>query len=902
MYKRISQSVLIAALVGFIINPVFGFAATDNSNETLSQRLDSAELMLTEMRDVLSVGAVLGDRNENNSKKEVRAILDTVDKVDLRLELLSLKLQLQKLIGSFTSQPVDLTSLEPGAQRLQQMGSKIDNSVQDLSVKSPGEAVAASNLAESGSELVQNITNHQPGDSTSGIAENLETIRSSVTLLQDELADQLDDTTPVEPNNEIEVREGETNPDGSTLVVEPDSTSDTYGVVSFQIEPEDQLDIESIPIEFHNDSSREFSEIVSEAFLEVDGEELQTFEVSDEVERSQELADGYAHRLNFNTQNDLQIRAGDNRELTLFVKLEQASNYQKGTRILPLMTDELAADITVSDNGDNRSIQSVNNFDNIGSIHSLRKNGVHADPDNVSSKADFTEEGTRSHGTFKVEYEVTAFAEDQLWATHDYTLVDDDGNRYDPAEFDDKPNQSVSCQTESQAERWKGGSYIIREGETEEFTLTCEVTVSEDGFYRLRMDEIKYDEFEDNTPVDTLQLTPKKAWQTDLINIKAADDTNGSSADPKALFQQDAVDSDQKVQVKYNPGVKEKDTPNWAYYYTVEFRCDNDVINPRAKVWGSFDCNEETRHETNGGVSDRTLPTYFKSSSDQKETVDLIVKVYDNSTDKQLGKATDSIFVEPEEEEFDGLDLSLSPNRDGDQVGVSGEWNEHPEATGYRKIVHRQDIYGEATVSSMIKNDPTKLSTGLYTNKAEDEGYCYYFEVTVEPLKDGELIDGAEDTEELCVVANEENKPGKHPDEFKFGDYTQDGEISNIDIGLTESYAEGRIFGVTETTKYAVDVNKSGEVTAADSHLIEAYVEGRLDKLPVENARFGDVNRDGEVSQSDLTMIDEYLSGSQDLDGVQKVLADVLGDESVNEDDRNLIKKYIDGEIDSLNI
>jgi hypothetical protein len=53
----------------------------------------------------------------------------------------------------------------------------------------------------------------------------------------------------------------------------------------------------------------------------------------------------------------------------------------------------------------------------------------------------------------------------------------------------------------------------------------------------------------------------------------------------------------------------------------------------------------------------------------------------------------------------------------------------------------------------------------LFASRAEDEGYCYYFEVTVYPLKDGERIDGAADTADKCVMAKVANEPGRHPDE-----------------------------------------------------------------------------------------------------------------------------------------
>lgn len=141
---------------------------------------------------------------------------------------------------------------------------------------------------------------------------------------------------------------------------------------------------------------------------------------------------------------------------------------------------------------------------------------------------------------------------------------------------------------------------------------------------------------------------------------------------------------------------------------------------------------------------------------------DISFRVVDDQPDEQSGDDSDDLAASDQP-----IDLELEPRRTERGVGVRGEWEPHPDATGYEKEVFRQDIHGQATNITQIKGDPTKLGSGLFSNLAEDDGYCYYFQVTVYPLLNGERIDGAFDTADLCVMQNPENEPGTHPSEYE---------------------------------------------------------------------------------------------------------------------------------------
>ena len=155
------------------------------------------------------------------------------------------------------------------------------------------------------------------------------------------------------------------------------------------------------------------------------------------------------------------------------------------------------------------------------------------------------------------------------------------------------------------------------------------------------------------------------------------------------------------------------------------------------------------------------VPTGIEAENISFQAVDAADMTKDDW--EEADKETDEDVADNEAASYD-IDLEIRPRRSGNEVGVRANWQPHPEATGYQKKIFRQDIYGSATNVRRVRGG-TRLASGMFASRAEDEGYCYYFEVTVYPLKNGERIDGAADTADECVMAKVANEPGRHPDE-----------------------------------------------------------------------------------------------------------------------------------------
>lgn len=113
------------------------------------------------------------------------------------------------------------------------------------------------------------------------------------------------------------------------------------------------------------------------------------------------------------------------------------------------------------------------------------------------------------------------------------------------------------------------------------------------------------------------------------------------------------------------------------------------------------------------------------------------------------------------------------------------------------------------------------------------------------------------------------------------------------------------IQGATDN-KYAIQVE--------DIHCyLKAVVEGKYEGVYYQQLKstpsteiivinYGDVNLDGQVNSKDVVLIKRYLGGSVELTVQQLILADVNGDNCVDENDCELIQEYASAIIDKFPI
>jgi hypothetical protein len=129
-------------------------------------------------------------------------------------------------------------------------------------------------------------------------------------------------------------------------------------------------------------------------------------------------------------------------------------------------------------------------------------------------------------GEYTIRFDVTAFGEDiyiPMGATLSTSSVDtNDGIAYAIENSDGEqlgsPTTNAAVSTTADT---SGDFYVVREGQTESFTLTVSFTPGSDGFYRAQLHGVNFNAGSAND-ADTQQLaTPQNDYQTDFVNLDA---------------------------------------------------------------------------------------------------------------------------------------------------------------------------------------------------------------------------------------------------------------------------------------------------------------------------------------------------------------------------------------------
>lgn len=74
------------------------------------------------------------------------------------------------------------------------------------------------------------------------------------------------------------------------------------------------------------------------------------------------------------------------------------------------------------------------------------------------------------------------------------------------------------------------------------------------------------------------------------------------------------------------------------------------------------------------------------------------------------------------------------------------------------------------------------------------------------------------------------------------------------------------------------------------------------ESVPADEVICGDINGDGVIDSFDLILVKRYLNGTMEFTSTQLAAADMLKNGSVTDIDAEILKMYILGEIDSLNV
>jgi hypothetical protein len=313
--------------------------------------------------------------------------------------------------------------------------------------------------------------------------------------------------------DELVVRSSSEDPDATTLELDDSDRSDWITIFAYRLDTDDStndITVNELPVAITMSSSSA-STYVNDMQLVIDGETYDDYATGTASERQV---------YTFDTDGDLVIEAGE--EVTVEVQVE-FNALELGSEGVTIYATSSASGYDAEGADDLESSQLEGSA--TGETHTLRTSGVtlsagdSTEEEEINSDTDTTDD----EGVFTLEFDVTAFDEDiyvnktagyssstsaGTSGVH-YVITDGSGTQTGTT----TPSGSLSSTADSE-----GSQYVVREGETETFTLTVVYNPGTSGFYGVQLFSFNFNDAASNP--DTYQRAlPAADYETDALNI-----------------------------------------------------------------------------------------------------------------------------------------------------------------------------------------------------------------------------------------------------------------------------------------------------------------------------------------------------------------------------------------------
>lgn len=286
--------------------------------------------------------------------------------------------------------------------------------------------------------------------------------------LMDDFIDSAGGSTnppPVPTNGTLQISESSNNPNSSTILVEENNTSDTYGIFTFNLENDtgNIVDLGYMQVVINTDDS-DPRDVIAETWLEINGRD---FEGSHDRQINDEVAI-------YDFGVDYRIGANDDVDISLLVEFEsQLGNYESGQEIYAeIMPENISVKVPVKGYAESET-------------HNLAIAGLTlVDWDSISWLSDH--DGANNDVVLAdIEVELSAFEEDVylLNDTNPFDLYFENKNGASKNLGDDKYRLVSTTASKD------GLYYVIKEGQTESFRLNGELKPNQNGSYRFVLGE-----------------------------------------------------------------------------------------------------------------------------------------------------------------------------------------------------------------------------------------------------------------------------------------------------------------------------------------------------------------------------------------------------------------------------
>jgi hypothetical protein len=331
-------------------------------------------------------------------------------------------------------------------------------------------------------------------------------------------------------DQELTVREGDDNPDATTVAVDEDNTSDEFMLLGFELEAEDaDVDINELSatitiISASTTATSTYSDVVADIWLELDGDVFSDDTVGSAITTWNGTNPESEVSVTFDVDGDITIEDGDTILGGVFVEFKQQDgNYEEGDQIsADVDSDEIDAEGPDDDLAAGQLSGSVT-----GEEHTLRISGAFltADSDDFSVTSDENDDATTTddEATFVIVFDVTAFEED-LFVEKTAERGAADGSPADGVNYIIETSDgtatttgSVSAALSSTADT-VSGFFKVNEGDTETFTLTVVLDPDLTAFYQLQLDSLNFATTA-AVPTDEIDAEPAEDFETNSQNI-----------------------------------------------------------------------------------------------------------------------------------------------------------------------------------------------------------------------------------------------------------------------------------------------------------------------------------------------------------------------------------------------
>lgn len=347
----------------------------------------------------------------------------------------------------------------------------------------------------------------------------------------DALTDASDDEdfTIVVLGEDAELRLSDTssNPDAGTIEVDETSRTTDVAVGVFELEARDG-DITLNKLVFAVTTSDDMAEVVNDMAIEIDGESFSNYYIVDSPEKSiadeleaGDFSDGDTYFAVFDLADDddeYTIDGGDTVTLEFLVDFEDqggdSANYLNGTTFEVDVTSNEYDEWDVENEAGDYTTGMIKGTFN-GEEHTLVATGLYATP--VSTNTD-TQGNDDEFGTFSIKFDVTAFEDDY----YVYKLATSTGATGVKYTFDDGSVATTTATLSSTADQ-SGDVFIVREGETETFTVSVTAEVTSAQYVSAELTELYYTLNSDGTSsLETYEFSPVEDYRTDTEFVGVA--------------------------------------------------------------------------------------------------------------------------------------------------------------------------------------------------------------------------------------------------------------------------------------------------------------------------------------------------------------------------------------------